>query len=57
MTRDPLCGMEIQEGKATAKAVYRGKTYHFCAVACREQFVKAPAQYVVKAKASKRHAA
>jgi YHS domain-containing protein len=25
---------------------YNGRTYYFCAVACREVFVKAPARYV-----------
>jgi len=46
MVRDPVCGMATQENKAVAKATHGGKTYYFCALACRELFTKAPGRYV-----------
>ena len=45
MTKDPVCGMTVDEQKAAA-APYQGKTYHFCSVGCKVTFEKAPAAYV-----------
>ena len=50
--KDPVCGMEVQEKKAAAKATHQGATYYFCATACRETFVKAPEKYVAAQKAA-----
>lgn len=44
MTKDPVCGMNVDEKKA-ATAVYGGKTYYFCSAKCKETFEKAPAKY------------
>jgi len=44
--KDPVCGMEIDAKTAAAKAIYKGKTYHFCSVSEKEQFEKDPAKYV-----------
>jgi len=52
--KDPVCGMEVEEKKAAAKAAYQGMTYYFCAAACRETFVKAPEKYVAVEKAAKK---
>ena len=52
--RDPVCGMEVEEKKAMAKAAHQGTTYYFCAPACRETFVKAPEKYVAAQKAAKK---
>ena len=46
MAKDPVCGMDIDEKTAAATAVYKGKTYYFCAPGCRAQFEKAPDHYV-----------
>ena len=46
MVRDPVCGMDIEEKKAAARVSHEGKTYYFCAVACREVFTRTPARYV-----------
>lgn len=54
MAKDPVCGMAVEEKKATAKATHQGATYYFCAAACRETFVKAPEKYVAAARAAKR---
>ncbi len=34
--RDPICGMMIDEKKAEFKSDYNGKTYYFCAAACKK---------------------
>jgi YHS domain-containing protein len=46
MTRDPVCGMIVDEGKAAGTAVYNGKTYYFCSVGCKVMFEKTPDMYV-----------
>ena len=45
MAKDPVCGMEVDEKKAAAKADYKGKTFYFCAVSCKDKFVKEPGKY------------
>jgi Cu+-exporting ATPase len=46
MAKDPVCGMTVEEKKAAATTVHQGKTYYFCAGACKEKFVKNPQQYL-----------
>ena len=46
MAKDPVCGMTVEEKNAAATAVYQGTTYYFCAVACKEKFMKNPRQYL-----------
>jgi YHS domain-containing protein len=45
MAKDPVCGMEVNEKKAVAIADYKGKTYCFCALSCKDKFVKEPKIY------------
>ena len=45
MDKDPVCGMDVDEKKAAAQAVHRGKTYYFCAEACKACFEKDPERY------------
>jgi YHS domain-containing protein len=49
MTTDPVCGMDLEESQAKAKAEYEGKTYYFCSDACREEFEAYPEQYALGA--------
>lgn len=44
--KDPVCGMEVSRLTAIAEAEYQGKTYFFCAEACREAFETAPEKYI-----------
>ena len=46
MTKDPVCQMSVDENKAAATSVYKGKTYYFCAKGCKENFDKEPGKYV-----------
>ncbi len=48
MAKDPVCGMEVKENEAKATTVYRGKKYHFCAVACKNRFEKDPEKFLKK---------
>jgi len=46
MERDVVCGMEVDPAKAAGKSEYKGKTYYFCATACKITFDANPAKYV-----------
>ncbi|UCC11780.1 MAG: YHS domain-containing protein [candidate division WOR-3 bacterium] len=48
MTRDPICGMEVDEQTDRYKTDYNGKTYLFCSTVCLESFQKNPSQYLKK---------
>ena len=48
MAKDPVCGMMVDEKKAKFKSDYNGKTFFFCASACKTTFDKAPAKYAGK---------
>jgi YHS domain-containing protein len=50
MAVDPVCGMEVDEKRAAATHEYKGKTYYFCAVGCKEKFAKAPEKFVREVK-------
>jgi Cu+-exporting ATPase len=45
MTKDPVCGMEVQEREATATAQYRGRSFYFCSPGCKEKFDQDPERY------------
>ncbi len=45
IAKDPVCGMEVDEKKAPAKSEHMGKTYYFCAPACKKAFDENPAKY------------
>lgn len=50
MAKDPVCKMNVDEGKAAVASVYRGVTYYFCAKTCKEKFDKEPEKYLEKDK-------
>ncbi len=43
--KDPVCGMTIEEADAAATSEYRGRTYYFCSVDCKEEFDQNPEDY------------
>ena len=45
MTKDPVCGMQVDEKKAPATSSYQGERYVFCGQQCKEEFDKNPQQY------------
>jgi len=55
MSRDPVCGMDVDAKKAPVSAGYKGKTYYFCSPGCRETFTRTPEKFAAE-KAPVRHA-
>lgn len=45
MTKDPVCGMAVDEKKGAATASYEGRTYYFCSAGCKSKFEKEPRKY------------
>jgi len=43
--KDLVCGMPISAGVSDT-AHYKGKAYGFCAKECKDEFLKAPEQYL-----------
>ena len=41
--KDPVCGMEVQSAKFESR--FKGDTYHFCSIGCKEKFDKSPDKY------------
>jgi YHS domain-containing protein len=50
MSIDPVCKMQVEEGKAAAVSEYKGKKYYFCAVGCKKAFDRDPEKYIAKEK-------
>lgn len=45
MTKDPVCGMQIDEKQAAGSSQYQGQTYYFCSASCKQKFDQNPQQY------------
>lgn len=45
---DVVCGMQLKQGEIGDTANYQGKVYGFCGTGCKEEFVKAPTQYLTQ---------
>jgi len=45
MTKDPVCGMQLDENKAPATSSYQGKKYSFCSQGCKDKFDQQPERY------------
>lgn len=45
-TRDPVCGMALNQSAELETSNYDGKTYQFCSANCKEQFDADPNHYV-----------
>lgn len=44
---DPVCGMTVDKGTALTSQ-FEGKSYWFCAEACKNAFEKEPHRYAIK---------
>lgn len=42
---DPVCGMTVDKKKADITAVFQGRTFYFCSLACKKEFEKSPGKY------------
>jgi len=45
MTKDPVCGKQVDENKAPATSSYQGNKYSFCGQDCKNKFDQQPQQY------------
>jgi P-type Cu+ transporter len=45
MTKDPVCGKQVDENKAPATSSYQGKKYSFCGQECKNKFDQQPQNY------------
>lgn len=52
MTRDQVCGREVDEKTAPAKCDYAGDTYYFHDEACKVRFESDPEAFVSRTEAS-----
>src|SRR5207302_1858682 len=43
---DPVCKMTVEPAKAAAQSSYKGQTYYFCAVGCKQKFDREPEKYL-----------
>ncbi len=43
---DPVCNMTIEDKEAVATSSYKGTTYHFCSMPCKERFDKDPEAFI-----------
>ncbi|UWJ23459.1 YHS domain-containing protein [Methanosarcina mazei] len=43
---DVICGMTIDKGTAEFTSEYKGTTYYFCALSCKEKFDANPEKYI-----------
>lgn len=46
MAKDLVCNMDVDEKNAKWTAVYKGKTYYFCAPGCKKAFEDEPDLYL-----------
>ena len=46
MAVDPVCKMTVDPPKAAAQSSYKGETYYFCAVGCKQKFDREPEKYL-----------
>jgi len=44
MTKDPVCGMDVNEKKAPT-STYEGHRYAFCGPDCKKEFDRNPEKY------------
>lgn len=45
MTKDPVCGMQVNESTSSAKTLYKGQTYYFCSAVYQSTFGKNPERF------------
>jgi len=43
---DPVCHMKLDERTVKFKSEYKGETYYFCSLACKQKFDDNPEKYL-----------
>lgn len=57
MATDPVCGMDVDPAASAGKTVYRGRTYHFCSPACKQEFDDNPEEHAYERQGRSRRTA
>src|SRR5690349_2669575 len=55
MTKDPVCGMQVDEKKNLPSSNYQGTKYTFCAQGCKDKFDRNPQQYIGQSQQQAQH--
>jgi Cu+-exporting ATPase len=45
-TKDPVCGMKLDEAKARHRTGYAGEMFYFCSVDCQKKFEEDPGLFI-----------
>ena len=45
MTKDPVCGMQVDDKKDQATSMHNGQRYAFCSQDCKTKFDQNPDQF------------
>ena len=56
MTKDVVCGMEVNDRSPKHTSEYKGTTYAFCSEECKEKFDERPETYAGKGMGGRRAA-
>jgi YHS domain-containing protein len=54
-TKDPVCGMKVDQSSAASASGHGGKTYYFCSITCRDKFEKEPEKYTTQVAAGQKY--
>ncbi len=46
-SKDPVCGMMVDEKHAAGTSVHAGTTYYFCSSGCKVAFDRSPRKFVL----------
>lgn len=46
LTKDLVCGMEVDENNPPFMSRYKGKTYYFCSHSCKREFEQNPTRFL-----------
>ena len=57
VTRDPVCGMEVEVGRAAGLMQHGPDTYYFCSKKCLRKFQETPNYFLESTSAKERHVA
>jgi len=49
MTKDPVCGVQVDASSNPPRTTYQGTQYNFCSQDCKQKFDKSPQQYALQA--------
>ena len=56
MTKDPVCGMQVDPNKAPATSSFQGQKYSFCGQDCKQKFDQQPERYAQPQQVQHEHA-